>query len=184
MQVTRPIVRSFKAKFLREAALHVRGGGHAVVWHDPKRAVLVLPTIDDDDPHDWGLWSILDIGKKRWRTIPSGPLRGLSTALVPPDCHAIVRRRAERDSVHPGPTRAMELDCLECGACCRDNEVILLDVDVERLRAGGKAHIAKPPYARRRDGKLTLSLLKNGRCQHLADDNKCGIYAHRPDSCS
>jgi uncharacterized protein len=188
MHVLRPVVRQFKSRYTREIAAHVRGGGHAVVWetvgHKP-RAHLVFPAPKDDDENDLAVWSLLDMGKSgRWKRIERGPLRGFGTSLVPRDCHSIVRHRAERDSIHEGSVRKMVLDCLECGACCKDNEVILEEVDVERFRKGGRADLARPPYARKTDGKLVLTLLKSKNCRHLESDNKCAIYALRPDACS
>ena len=182
--VERPVVRQFQERFTREIAAHVRGGGHAIVWQSPKRAHLVFPAPRKDDDHDLALWSLLDLGKSRWTRIEKGALRGFGTALVPRDCHEIVRHRAERDSIHEGPLRTIELDCLECGACCKDNEVILYDVDLERFKKGGRPDLARPPYARRRDGKLMLTLLRSKDCRQLLPDNKCAIYALRPDACS
>jgi Fe-S-cluster containining protein len=184
VRVTRPVVRQFKARFTREIAAHVRAGGHAVVWESPRRAQLVFPVPDEDDEHDLALWSLLDLGKSRWKVIPSGQLRGLGTALVPRDCLEIVRHRAERDSIHEGALRTIALDCLECGACCKDNEVVLYDVDLERFREGGRADLGRPPYARKKDGKLVLTLLRSKNCRQLLPDNKCAIYAIRPDACS
>ena len=89
-----------------------------------------------------------------------------------------------RDSVHPGPTRELELDCLDCGACCKDNRVELDDADVARFERAGRGELARPPYAKREDGSVILVLRKDRRCKHLAEDNKCGIYAIRPDACS
>jgi uncharacterized protein len=190
MRVLRPIVRQFKSRFTREIAAHVRGGGHAVVWEsvapgERARANLVFPLPKDDDDHDLAVWSLLDMGKSgRWKRIERGPLRGFGTSLVPSDCHAIVRHRAERDSIHEGAVRAMELDCLECGACCKDNRVELEDHDIARFEDAGRGELARPPYARREDGVVVLVLRRDKRCKHLADDNKCGIYAIRPDACS
>jgi Fe-S-cluster containining protein len=184
MHVERPIVRQFKAKYTREIAAHVRGGGHAVVWENPRRANLVFLAPKEDDEHDLAVWSLLDMGKSRWTRIERGPLKGFGTSLVPRDCHEIVRHRAERDSIHEGTTRGMDLDCLECGACCKDNEVILYDVDVDRFKKGGRPELARPPYARKKDGKLVLTLLKSKDCRQLMPDNKCAIYAIRPDACS
>jgi Fe-S-cluster containining protein len=182
--VTRPIVRQFQARFGREIRAHVGAGGHAVVWESPSRARLVLPVPKKGDDHDLALWSLLDLGKSRWKVIPRGNLRGFATILVPRDCFEVVRHRAERDSVFPGSTRTIELDCLACGACCRDNVVNLEEVDVERFREGGRPDLAKPPFTKRSDGKLVLKLLKSKDCQHLMSDNKCAIYTLRPDACS
>ncbi len=183
--VQRPIVRTFKARFQREAIAHARAGGHSVIWERPSKARLVFPTPAPGDIHDFGAWAIYDMAMQRWTTPKTGPFRGLSFVWVPRDCHWIVKRRAERDSIHPAPTRAVAFDCTDCAACCRDNEVILLDEDHERLVAGGRADILKKPFARRgSDGRLVLTLMKNGRCHHLARDNKCKIYAVRPNACS
>jgi Fe-S-cluster containining protein len=184
VRVTRPVVRQFKARFTREIAQHVRAGGHAVVWENPKRASLVFPAPKKEDDHDLALWSLLDLGKSRWKVIEQGPLRGFGTALVPRDCVEIVRHRAERDSIHEGALREVDFDCLACGACCKDNEVVLYDVDLDRFRKGGRADLTKPPYARRKNGKLVLTLLRSKDCRHLEADNKCAIYAIRPDACS
>jgi Fe-S-cluster containining protein len=185
MRVVRPVVRQFKAPFAREAAAYVRSGGHALVWETPSRARMVFPPPKDGDDYDLALWSLLDLGTSRWTRARSGPYRGLGTRWVPDDCLEIVRHRAERDSVHRGPMRTMDLDCLACGACCKDNEVLLWDDDIERFRKAGRMDLTKPPYARKRkDGKLVLTLLKSKDCRHLQADNKCAIYAIRPDSCS
>ena len=183
-RVVRPIVRSFSARFAREAALHVRAGGHAVLWEKPNVALLVLPLPDDEDDKDLAYWSILDLGKKRYTTEKTGPFKNLATTRVPRDCNEIVRHRAERDSIFRGPTRTVTFDCLECGACCKDNAVILFDEDVERFEEAGRGELGKKPWAVRSDGKLVLKLTKDKRCFHLAGDNKCGIYAIRPDACS
>jgi Fe-S-cluster containining protein len=143
----------------------------------------VLPPIDPDDEGDFGLWSLLDLGKQRARIEERGTLKGLARALVPADCLDIVRRRAERDSEHPEPTRTVDFDCLACGACCRDNEVVLFEDDVTRLKEGGHAKLTRPPYARRRKGKLVLTLLANKSCRQLGKDNACAIYASRPAAC-
>jgi len=181
----RPIVRSFDVKYSKEAAAHVRAGGHAVVWEKKNRAILVFKEPKKDDPDDFGLWAIYDMAKWRWKKIPSGALRGLAMTLVPRDCLWIVKRRAERDSVHPGPTRKVAFDCTRCAACCHDNEVYLLEDDIERFREAGRGELAKPPYAKRhRDGRIILTLLESKKCRHLLRSNKCGIYDIRPHACS
>ena len=184
-EVTRPIVRSFQARFVREAARHVRGGGHAVVWDAPSSARLVVTKPDKDNESDLGRWSMLDLGRWRYTIVKTGALKGLAFMRVPRDCLDIVRHRAERDSILPGPTRNVSFDCLACGACCRDNRVILEKVDLERFRRANREDLAKKPYARReKDGRIVLVLRQDKRCKHLARDNRCDIYELRPDSCS
>ncbi len=185
VRVKRPVVRSFTAPFEREAAAHVRAGGHAVVWDSPSNARLVVPQPIDADERDLALWSLADLGRWKWATAKRGPLKGLAFMRVPSDLAFIVQHRAERDSVMAGPTVTMRLDCLACGACCRANEVILEDVDIERFEDAGRKELTRRPYARRRrDGRVVLTLKTDKRCKHLADDNKCDIYALRPDACS
>jgi Fe-S-cluster containining protein len=179
----RPVVRSFPAQHLRQAAAHVRGGGHAVLWETDSRARLLLPVPDEDDPMDLALFSILDLGKQRYDIVQEGVARGLAIALVPRDCNDIVRRRVERDAVHPGHVRRLRLDCLACGACCTKNRVVLDKGDVARLQAAERSDLLRMPYARRQDGKLVMRLTGDGRCQHLQRQNLCGIYELRPTMC-
>lgn len=185
--VVRPVVRSFKKKYSAEAAKWVKRGGHAIVFETPKRAWLVFRAPDANAPEgveDLGEWAVLDLGKQRWQVPERGPFRALATTLVPPQHVDVVERWIERDSKWPGPTRKISFDCLKCGSCCRDNEVTILKQDIVRFRKAGRMDLLKPPFARRTDGKLVLTLLKSKDCRHLARDNKCGIYAVRPDACS
>lgn len=183
--VERPIVRSFKRQYEKEAAAHVRAGGHAFVWDGERRATLVFTKPPKDDPDDFGAWSVYDFGRWKWTVHTSGPFKGLATCPVPRDCLWIAKRRAERDSMHPGPKRKVSFDCTKCAACCLDNEVYLLDEDIERFEKAGIGHLAKRPYARRhKDGRLLLTLLPSKRCRQLQADNTCGIYDARPFACS
>jgi Fe-S-cluster containining protein len=169
---------------MRRAAAWVRAGGHAVVWIAPRKARLVFAKPKKGDEHDLGWWSVLDLGRYDYDVVDRGPFAGLALIRIPHDCYGIVRDRTARDSIHEGPTRTLELDCLACGACCRDNRVELEDQDIERFERAGRLDLTRPPYAKRDDGKIILVLRKDKRCKHLADDNKCGIYPIRPDACS
>ena len=185
MAVDRPIARSFKQKFVKDAAAWVRSGGHAFVWETDKRATFMFQTPAEDNEEDLGAWGVYDMGKFKWENHTRGTLKGLSSTLVPRDCLWIAKRRTERDSIHEGPTRFLDIDCTKCAACCRDNEVVLLPADVKRFKEGGRPDLAKPPYAKRhKDGRLILTLLDNKRCRHLKRDNRCGIYELRPNPCS
>ena len=84
----------------------------------------------------------------------------------------------------PGSTRTIALDCLACGACCKDNLVPLEKVDIARFVKAKREDLLRPPFTKKVDGKLVLKLLKSKDCRHLAADNKCDIYAFRPDACS
>jgi uncharacterized protein len=182
VRVVRPVVRSFKAAYAREAAAHVRAGGHALVWDAPSRVKLVfrIPRVRGED---LGLWSLLDLGAQRWTRVTKGPLRGLAMALVARDSLEIVRARALRDSVHPRSTRAIRLDCGTCAACCRDNEVILEPPDLARFVAARRPELGKPPYTRMKGDRVVLRLLRSHDCKHLLPDLRCAIYALRPNSC-
>ncbi|MBX3225702.1 MAG: YkgJ family cysteine cluster protein [Labilithrix sp.] len=181
----RPIVRQFDVKHVKNAAAHVRAGGHAFVWEGKRRVTFVFGEPEDDNPDDFGLWGIYDMGKWRWKLETSGPLKGLATSQVPRDCFWIARRRAERDSIHEGTKRKIAIDCTECAACCRDNEVLLQPEDIDRMVKGGRPELTKAPYAKRhKDGRIILTLLPNKRCRHLQPSNMCGIYEIRPHSCS
>jgi Fe-S-cluster containining protein len=184
MRVVRPIVRSFVWPHFERASAWVRAGGHAVVWVAPRKARLVFQRPRERDDFDLGWWSVLDIGRTAYSTAKRGPFVGMAFVRVPHDCYFIVRERVTRDSIHPGPTRELELDCLTCAACCRDNNVELEDADVDRFERAGRGELARLPYARRKDGRLVLVLRADKRCKHLEGDNRCGIYAVRPDACS
>ena len=182
-RVTRPIVRSFKARFFRECAAWVQSGGHGVFWESEGRARLVFPT-PANDVTDLGYWSVLDLGLSNYETHTRGKFTGLSSVVVPKDCNDVVQNRAERDSIHAGPTRTVSFDCLACGACCKDNEVVLEKADYKRFAEGGRPELGKPPLAMRRGRKIMLTLLADKSCRHLQSDNKCAIYTLRPNACS
>lgn len=185
MIVVRPVVRSFRDPFFEEAASWVRSGGHAVVRLSPHKVRLVFARPRRGDELDLGWWSVLDLGRLSYKVAKPGTIfAGMAFIAVPHDCYAIVHERVVRDSIHPGPTRQLDLDCLACGSCCRDNRVQLDEGDIERFERAGRPELAKPPFARRDNGDVVLTLQGDKRCRHLADDNKCGIYALRPDSCS
>lgn len=184
MRVVRPVVRSFRSPHFDAAASWVRAGGHAVVWIAPRKARLVFAKPREGDERDLGHWSALDIGQLEFAVARRGAFEGMAYVKVPHDCYGIVRERIVRDSIHPGPRRTIELDCLECGACCKDNRVELEDEDIARFERAGRGDLARPPYARRDDGAVVLVLRRDKRCRHLAGDNKCDIYGIRPDACS
>jgi Fe-S-cluster containining protein len=162
----------------------VRRGGHAVVWLTPRKARLVFTKPEAGDDFDLGQWSALDLGISEHSVAAHGAFEGLAYVRVPHDCYGIVRDRVVRDSIHEDPLRDIDLDCLACAACCKDNCVRLEAVDVARFEQAGRGDLARPPYARRDDGAVVLVLRRDKRCKHLGDDNRCGIYSIRPDACS
>lgn len=178
MKIARPVVRSFHPEFARDCAAWVRAGGHAVLWETPERARLVVGHFDKKDLQALDRWAILDLGKPTYHVVKRGPFRGLVTTPVPDDALDVVRERVLRDSRYARPRRTMNLECQECAACCKSNDVTLLKKDRQRLRRG-KIQVK----TRREDGKLMLKVLSNGNCQKLQRDNSCGIYKYRPDAC-
>jgi Fe-S-cluster containining protein len=113
-----------------------------------------------------------------------GPARGLATARIRAAYEGSVLDWCERDSVHPGATRTLRLDCLKCAACCHDANVLLDGDDLDRFREAGRRDLCGRSYVRRaRDGKITLRFVGSGPCQHLRRDKKCSIYPIRPDNC-
>lgn len=184
LKYRRPVVRSFHFRFRKEAAEHVRAGGHAVVWDGPARAKLVFRSAAPGDREDLGVWAVLDLGRRRWRIESSGPLRGLACVGVPKDALHIVRRWATRDCATRGARRAVELDCATCAACCVHNRVELERADVRRFDCAGRDDLVRRPWTRRDGGKLVLVLRRDGRCKHLRRDKACAIYPLRPGACS
>jgi len=183
-RITRPVVRSFRLPYVAQAVSWVRAGGHAVVWLSPRKARLVFAKPREGDDGDLGWWSALDLARTEFSVATRGAFAGMAYLRVPHDCYAIVRARVVRDSVHAGPTRDLSLDCLACGACCKDNRVELDSEDVARFERAGRGDLLRPPYARRDDGTIVLVLRRDKSCKHLGQDNRCAVYELRPSACS
>jgi Fe-S-cluster containining protein len=183
-EIVRPVWRQFQHRWLARAAAHVRKGGHAVVIREDGAHDLLLTVDAGGKITELGHWTILAIEQQRWRRVKEGPAAGLATARVRPKFEGSVVDWCERDAEHEGPTRTIHLDCLECGACCHEANVLLDLADFDRWRKAGRKDLIDRAYLKRSNGKVTLRFLSNGRCRNLAADNKCGIYAIRPDNCS
>jgi uncharacterized protein len=162
----------------------VRAGGHAAIVLPDERVDLLLSIGQDGKLTELGLWSLLSIEQQRFRRVSEGPAQGLATARVKRQYEGSVLDWCERDSTHPGAMRDVALDCLACGACCHDANVVLDEVDLARFRGAGRGDLTGRTYVRRaRDGKITLRFAASGRCQHLCEDRRCAIYEIRPDNC-
>lgn len=184
-KIVRPVWRRFAPKFLSRAAAWVRSGGQAAIVHDETKIDIILATDDEGKLTELGLWSLLAIEQRGSRVVSEGPAKGLRMAKAARHSTFAVLDWCERDSAHPGPTRTLRLDCLECGSCCHEANVILDDDDLERFREAGRVELTKSKFIKRsRDGKVRLRFAPDGRCQHLADDLKCRIYELRPFNCS
>lgn len=169
MRQVRPIVRSFHARFEREAAAWAKRGGHAVVFGKQVHLYFRVP----EEKDDLGRWAALDL-RARWRRVTKGIFHGLARARVPVRSIEIARTWCTRDAIHPGPLREIDLDCLACAACCKHNRVELSRRDRRRV---GELPVE------RKGGKIVLALAKNGHCVALRRDNTCRIYEARPDAC-
>jgi len=180
---TRPVWRSFKPKFVDRAARHVKAGGFAAVFYPNGSIKAYLPRAKSGELREMSLWALLSLEVRRWGSPRSGPLRGLASVRVREEHRDIIREWCERDSYEPKSTRVMKLDCLACGACCRDNRVVLEEPDLARWRREGRSDLLGRPYVRRSNGTVLLKL-HQGACVHLGGGNLCTIYPVRPDNCS
>lgn len=91
--------------------------------------------------------------------------------------------------------------CTCCGQCCREPIVLLTDDDVKRVMR----HTGQPPkeiaafyppdeidwdlsnqgWIQFSDGPRIMGLIRSDEegCQYLQEDDRCGIYEHRPVTC-
>lgn len=182
--VTRPIWRQFQPTYLARAAAHVRLGGCAAIVDDRDDVRVLLPVGPNGKITELGMWALLAVEQQRYRRVAEGVAKGLASARIKENYAGSVLDWCERDSVHEGSTRSIQLDCLECAACCHEANVLLDEADFERWKEAGRGDLMGRGYIRRaRDGKVTLRFAASGRCQHLKRDKKCGIYEIRPDNC-
>jgi hypothetical protein len=184
-KVVRPVWRRFTPKFSKRAADWVRLGGHAAIVHDEEHIDILLGVDDDGKLTDLALWSLLALEQRASKVVDKGPAKGLRIARAAAHSTFAVLDWCDRDSAHPGPTRTLNYDCLECGSCCHEANVILDQDDLDRFKEAGRADLCSSKYIKRsRDKKVRLRFAPDGRCQHLANDLKCGIYELRPYNCS
>jgi Fe-S-cluster containining protein len=184
MQLERPVWRRFVPKFYDRAVAWVRAGGHAVIVHSPARLEMLLTGDALGEPSEQATWAVLSLEQQRIRKVKDGPAIGLHRAMARPHARYAVLDWCDRDSLMEGPTRKLELECLECGACCHDSNVILYEDDIERIRVKKPQFVTSAYIKRSRDGKVRLRFIKRGACQHLQKDLKCRIYELRPFNCS
>ncbi len=177
--VRRPVARSYLPPYIENAVKHVRAGGHAVIRATPSW-YLLLPCDDEGDIPELSAWALLDLGVEQHTRVRTGPAKGLVKARVPAKVRPIVEGWIERDSVERKSVTTVTLDCVACGACCRENDVLLEREDFKRWRDGGREDLAGGDFLRAK--KRKLKLLPNGDCVHLRG-NLCGIYEMRPNNC-
>lgn len=147
-------------------------------------AIRMLFALKDNDIPELFLWAILDLEKRKWSRVREGVASGLGESLIPRRKHWVAERWMERDGARPGPSATIVLDCLDCGACCKDSKVVLDADDLLRWKRAGRPDLARAPHVKRVGGKLMMPMSAAGPCKHLQHDNKCDIYALRPFNCS
>lgn len=189
-KIQRPVWRSFEEKWLKNAAEWVRSGGLALVWRRtaksataPRSVWMLLPMQEDGSMAELPYWAMLAVYKDTFDPILRGVAKGLAWTRIQHAYEHEVEHWCLRDSEYSEPIREMELDCLACGACCVKNRVLMDDDDFARFREANRPELQRKPYIRTEKGVKLMALQSNGRCVHLHDDNKCGIYEMRPDNC-
>jgi len=176
--VSRPVWRRFAVRFVDRALAYVGDGGFAAVVHPDGAVEALLPRREDGTLASLGWWALASLDAAPASRDPdgAGPHRTRLDAL---QAEAVLDW-CDRDAVHPGPRRAMPLDCVACTACCQDAHVVLEAADVERLGAVLGSNGA--PLARDAEGRLLLVFV-DGRCPNLEVAGACRIYSERPDAC-
>jgi hypothetical protein len=182
--VTRPVWRSFRSAYLTRALAHVRAGGIAAVIDRRGNVKLLLPLGRDGRLTEMSQWALLALEIHRWGRAGRSAGRTVASVRLQKKHVGFVREWCERDAGEPRSTRIMRLDCLACGACCRENRVVLEPSDLTRWRRAGRDDLLGRDYIRRRDGVVLLKLRKDASCVHLGAANRCSIYELRPDNCS
>ena len=91
--------------------------------------------------------------------------------------------------------------CTCCGQCCREPIVLVTDQDIKRVmrhtgQPANEVATFYPPdeidwdlsnggWIQLGDGPHIMGLIRSEEegCQYLGDDDRCGIYEHRPVTC-
>jgi len=197
VRIERPVWRRFRKEFHSRAAAWVKAGGFAAITNGKGRLDVLLPQTDYGRLTVFARWALLSIDHDRTTVVADGPAKGLRTTRIRGDIATAVVDWCDRDAIHPGPTRVIELDCLECGACCHDGVILIDERDLARFKKNGRADLTRPAHVlRHRDGSIQFRLAQaepprsesgypryKTRCAQLCSDNTCAIYPIRPDNC-
>jgi uncharacterized protein len=184
LALERPVWRRFKPRFVARAAEHVRAGGFAALVSEDGTVEVLLPDANGALT-ELGQWALLAIEQQgAAERVTEGAARGLWRMTIGNGFEDAVCDWCERDAAHPGPTRALELDCRACGACCREANVIVPESDIARWREAGRADLAEERYLVRDAAGVAHLRFLTDACQHLgAHHNTCAIYELRPTNC-
>ncbi len=181
--VVRPIWRSFDIDSAEAAAAHVRGGGFSALVDGQRDIKLLLPRTKGGELTELAQWVLLALDLRNWGYARSGPTQGLAAVWVQRGDRDIVEGWCARDERLPPYTQRMELDCLACGACCRDSRVVIEPSDRAAWRRAGRPELEGRVYLHTSRGELVLKHASCGACVHFGADNRCGIYELRPFNC-
>jgi uncharacterized protein len=87
-------------------------------------------------------------------------------------------------AIHSAHNKAFrEIDCLECGNCCKTTGPLLLSSDIARISK--KLKIAESAFVSKylRLDEEGDHVFKNMPCPFLGEANLCSIYEFRPKAC-
>jgi uncharacterized protein len=179
--VVRPLWREFSPDKLRAAVRHAKDGGLAVV-KDQRWKLLGDAGPPGEDLPQLVDWAIRAIESARWAEVVEGPAKGCVEAAITRDWRKRVQEWIDRDRAFSGSTTETSFDCMVCGACCYDNNVVIDEQDVARFREGGRADLLRK--LSRRAGLKLLPLVRDKEkpCVHL-QKKMCTIYDVRPNMC-
>ena len=187
MSVTyRPIVRSFKRKYTKEAAAHVRAGGHAIVWENDNARSPPLP-----DAAEGRAGGLRRVGRLRHGQVELAHARArhASRASRPRSSRAIA---CGSRSGAPSATRFIPVPRARSTSIARSaRRAAVTTRSSSRTRTSSASRTRDAASSRRRRSPSATRTvascsrcLPNKRCRHLKRDNRCGIYELRPHPCS
>ena len=179
--VVRPLWREFTPDRLRAAVKHAKAGGIAVVKDQRWRFLGDAGPPGEDLPQLID-WAIRAIEANRWAEVVEGPAKGCVEAAITKGWRERVQEWIDRDRAFEGATTEANFDCMLCGACCYDNQVVIDAEDEKRFRDGGRADLLKKLSRKGIVRLLPLLRTKTKPCSHLKT-NMCTIYDVRPNMC-
>lgn len=76
-----------------------------------------------------------------------------------------------------------ETDCLSCANCCKTTSPIIEQADMDMLAEGlsvSRSELIRDYLTMDEDGDFVF---RSAPCPMLLEDNRCKVYAHRPEAC-
>jgi Fe-S-cluster containining protein len=171
-----PIWRRFRAGDAEAAHRHASKGGIAV-WSCDDHPGLLLPRTRGGELAELAHWALLALGVERW--VDARP--GIAAARLGPEAEDTVAGFCARDQDREGHVERVELDCLACGACCRQSRVVVQPADRTAFRRAGRSELEASLKTDK--GESVLRRAPSGACIHFGAGNRCMIYELRPHNC-